>query len=195
MGRALHPLHRSVTATQCGRAWFERPESDTRPLARLDRTLNHVRRLAGSPRTGRVLHPPGWYMADSQARGRQWRWSHCEICPGVHTLRIPGSGRPGPVAQLPCRAAPAVKSANGPVVIPPRARWAEQACGVGLDGRWDPFLRFDSAVLRGDQVTVGGAAHRLDDESRHDVRVHVGVRAAVLDVALAVLGHLPRNAD
>src|SRR5262249_27330469 len=40
----------------------------------------------------------------------------------------------------------------------------------------------------------GGAAG-VDDQPRDDVRVDVGVRAAVLDVALAVLLHLPRDTD
>ena len=43
-------------------------------------------------------------------------------------------------------------------------------------------------------VSVLAAAHRLGDETRHDVRVHVGVRATVLDVALLVDLDLPRDA-
>src|SRR3954451_12868045 len=35
------------------------------------------------------------------------------------------------------------------------------------------------------------AAHPFDVEPRHDVRIHVRVRAAVLDVALAILSDLP----
>ena len=38
------------------------------------------------------------------------------------------------------------------------------------------------------------AAHRVGDETRDDVRVHVGVRAPVLDVALLVDLDLPRDA-
>src|SRR5205814_10173341 len=39
-----------------------------------------------------------------------------------------------------------------------------------------------------------GAADGLDDQTRGDVRIAVGVRATILDVSLAILRHLPRDA-
>src|SRR5438552_6915415 len=52
----------------------------------------------------------------------------------------------------------------------------------------DRFLR-----TRG-SLRPGGAAHGLENETRGDVRIGVGVGSTILDVALAVLRDLPRDA-
>src|SRR5215212_4989827 len=56
-------------------------------------------------------------------------------------------------------------------------------------------MQAPGTTARALEVAVRRAADRLDDEAGHDVRVHVGVRAAVFDVALLILGHLPGDAD
>src|SRR5689334_17863389 len=66
--------------------------------------------------------------------------------------------------------------------VPPGGRGLATPCsGRGLGVR----------LLRG----VERAAHGLSDQTGADVWVNVSVRAAVLDVALAFLRHLPRDAD
>src|SRR5690242_17147222 len=54
-----------------------------------------------------------------------------------------------------------------------------------------------SRCVRGGSDLAGllqGGAAGVDEQARDDVRVDVGVRAAVLDVTLAVLLDLPRDA-